>query len=125
MSESEAFKKCIHRIKYIIERYAKHKDIDLDKVTHDIDVDLEELFPIEVWFYEYDRCGDKCGMGWLNITPEMIDDPNGELAKVFEKEDADRKKKLLEKEVQEKKRKELAEQRERAQYENLKKKFDT
>lgn len=126
MSVKQEYLRVLHRIKYVLTQYAKFEGIKSYSLEALIDVEGDDI-TIGASFYEYDRCGDRCGLGYLDITPEMIEDPNGELGKLFEKREAERKKKKEEREAKDKAEKKAREEarnkRDKEEYERLKKKF--
>jgi hypothetical protein len=132
----EEFRKVIHRVNYIIDRYKTHENLtdggscrkskDYDHIDIDFPMEIDE-FEIHVAFVKY-CCGDTNYVASFDITPEMIENPDEELARYFQKREEDRlrrKREAEEKKKQEaKERKARAEERDREEYQRLKKKFE-
>jgi len=137
---TRCFRKVIHRVQYIIERYVQHEKLKKSGVDgmedfaetydyHEIDFPVgTEDFEINVSFYR-SYCGDTDWVSGFVITPMMIQNPEQELAKVFQERMAKAKKRELDKEwadtVEATHRQAIREDQDREDYERLKKRFET
>ena len=137
------FRKVVHRVLYVIDRYKEHEKLRRSGTEaeqkegytqvydyHDVEFPIESIsendFKIDVRFMR-SFCGDTDYVSGFKITPEMIENPEQELARLFQQREVEARKALKRKNEKMKQdiidRKEANEKADKEEYERLKKKF--